>query len=197
MVFPKILFDYYHELKLDNQEFIFLIYLLNSSVKLNPTIMSKDLNLSIPDFMRVMDNLIGKDCIKIELMSEGNKKEEWISLEPLYKKLALKLTQEEEIKTDLYSEFEQEFARTLSPMEYELINGWLQNGSTEETIRLALKEAVFNGAHNLKYIDRILYDWGKKGIKTKEDVQKDREKWNKGTPKKDLFDYDWLNENDD
>mgnify|MGYP002520477974 CR=1 FL=1 len=32
----------------------------------------------------------------------------------------------------------------------------------------ALKEAIYNGVTSLKYIERILYDWRKKGYKTKD-----------------------------
>ena len=194
MVFPKVLFDYYHELNIDNQEFIFLIYLLNNSCRLDATIMSNDLKIDVPEFMKMMDDLISKGLISIVLKG---KKEEWINIDALYKKLALYLISEtKEEKTDLYSLFEQEFGRALSPMEYELINGWLANGSKEETIILALKEAVYNGVFKFKYIDSILYNWGKKGIKTKEDILKERKNYQKNVKNTELFDYDWLNEND-
>ena len=51
----------------------------------------------------------------------------------------------------------------------------------------ALKEAILNGVRNFKYIDKIIYDWSKKGTKTraKEDNSNDE-----------LFDYDWLDDNE-
>ena len=49
----------------------------------------------------------------------------------------------------------------LSPMEYEIIKAWLDNDMSEELIKEALKEATFNGVSNLRYIDKILYEWGK------------------------------------
>ena len=66
-------------------------------------------------------------------------------------------------------------------------------------IVLALKEATYNGAANLRYIDKILYEWKKKGIKTKEDVEKQRKQFQqkKELQTKELFDYDWLNERED
>ena len=62
-------------------------------------------------------------------------------------------------------------------------------------ITLALKEATYNGVSSLRYIDKIIYEWGKKGIKTKEQVEKDRKQFknNENNNKKELFDYDWLN----
>ena len=82
-------------------------------------------------------------------------------------------------------------------MEYEIINAWLDNSFNEELVILALKEATYNGVSNLRYIDKILYEWEKKGIKTKEDVEKERKKFeSKKVESKELFDYDWLNDNE-
>ena len=44
-----------------------------------------------------------------------------------------------------------------------MINGWLEKGISEDTIKKALKEAVLNGVRNFKYIDKILYTWSKDG----------------------------------
>ena len=82
-------------------------------------------------------------------------------------------------------------------MEYEIINGWLDLDYTEELIICALKEAIYNGTTSLRYIDRILLEWHKKGIKTKEDVEKNKIEFKKKKEKnksEELFDYDWLNE---
>ena len=110
-------------------------------------------------------------------------------------KLAFSLNEvEEKEDTNLFSTFETEFGRTLSPMEYEIINSWKDNGYTDELITLALKEATYNGVSSLRYIDKIIYEWGKKGIKTKEDVEKNKKQFkNNNSTKKELFDYDWLN----
>ena len=105
-------------------------------------------------------------------------------------------TKEEDSNSNIFSLFEKEFGRTLSPMEYEIINAWFDSGYSEELITLALKEATYNGVSNLRYNDKIIYEWGKKGIKTKEDVEKDRKKFKSNSKKKELFDYDWLNDED-
>ena len=83
---------------------------------------------------------------------------------------------ENKTSTSLFEMFEQEFGRTLSPMEYEIINGWINDNFSEELIIEALKEATFNGVSSLRYIDRILLEWKKKNIKTKQDVQKTQKK---------------------
>ncbi|MFF2089969.1 DnaD domain protein [Paenibacillus sp. NPDC058174] len=66
---------------------------------------------------------------------------------------------------NLFSVYEQEFGRLLSPMECETISTWLdQDGYADELIRFALKEAVFAGKLNLRYIDRILFEWGRNRV---------------------------------
>ena len=108
------------------------------------------------------------------------------------------LTRSEEQKETIYDTFEKEFGRTLSPMEYQIINAWQDNNIEVETILLALKEAVYNGVNNLRYIDRILSEWSKKGIKTKEDLDKDKANFIKkksiNVETVEQSDYDWLND---
>ena len=83
--------------------------------------------------------------------------------------------------------FESELGRTLSSFEYEMINKWIEKGVQEDTIKNALKEAVLNGVRNFKYIDKIIYEWSKNGIKNKMKEEKHDE---------DIFDYDWLDSNE-
>jgi DNA replication protein DnaD len=46
----------------------------------------------------------------------------------------------------------------------------LKSGMNEDLIIGALKEATYNGVSNLRYIDKIIYEWGKKGFKNMNDV---------------------------
>ena len=80
-------------------------------------------------------------------------------------KLSLNKQKEYLKYTDIFSKFENEFARSLSPIEYETINNWLNNNVSEEIIASALKEAVINGVTNLRYIDKIIYEWTRKSKK--------------------------------
>lgn len=199
---PQILFYRYKELNLTLDELYFLIYLLNSdSLVFNPKKMSMDVDMDMSKILEMVNNLSGKDVLALELKKEGNIRNEYLSLEKLYNKLGFLLINEkvEEPIPHLFDIFEKEFGRTLSPIEYELINGWLNNEFSEELVRCALKEAVYNGVSNLRYIDKILYEWKKKGIKTIEDVEKNKMKFhqdkeNEETP--DVFSYDWLNDNE-
>jgi DNA replication protein len=82
---------------------------------------------------------------------------------------------------NLFQLFEQEFGRPLSPMEYETINGWLdQDGYAEELIRFALKESVFAGKLHFRYIDRILLEWSRNRVTNVEEAKIHAQKFRAG-----------------
>lgn len=199
---PFQLFKNYKSFELTEKDLIFLIYFINEEKTFNPKKMCFILGCTQVELLEEIDLLSSKGVLKLKL-TDTQPKEEVIILDSLYKKLVTSITQfdspsNEEEKKTIYDLFEQEFSRTLSPIEYELIGGWLEAGYSEEMISLALKEAVYNGATRLTYIDKILYEWKKKGIKNKADYEKDKMHFQNNKreikPKKELLDYDWLNE---
>ncbi len=195
---PKIFFTHYKNLEINDKEFIVLMYLMNYNGGFNPKYIGSELGISFKEILELINDLCEKGFIEIEVRDIRGMKEEYISLNKLYEKLAfLVLNQEKEDSkpNNLFSIFEKEFGRTLSPIEYELINAWKENHFSEELILAALKEAVLNGVSNLRYIDKILYEWNRKGIKNVSELQKQKE----SKPKKDLdvFHYDWLNDDDE
>ena len=197
-VSKELLFNY-KKLNITDSELIILIYLTNQSSSIyNPKQVSNDLNIDLNSVLELINSLCEKNIIKIDMKKVNNVRNEVINLDSLYEKLAFSLNEvDEQDDNNLYSIFETEFGRTLSPMEFEIINGWKDNGYSEELIKLALKEATYNGVSNLRYIDKIIYEWGKKGIKTKEDVENNRKSFkNNSNKNKELFDYNWLDDKD-
>jgi len=198
--FPKLLLTHYHVLNIDDKDLVMLIYLINDKdLAYNPKKISDELHIPLNNVLEMINELVAKDILKIEIKKVNNMRTEYISLDSLYHKLAFKVLNEEEKKdhNSLYSTFEREFGRTLSPIEYELISGWQgSNEFSDELILLALKEAVYNGAFNFRYIDKILYEWKKKNIKSKADVEADHKSF-KTKKAEELVDYDWLNEKKD
>lgn len=195
MQLPKILLNNYVKLNLTDRELIILIYLINDAdTTYNPSKISSELNIPIKEILDSISKLSDKGFLKIEIVKVDKVRYENLSLDNLYKKLGFLIVNEEDKVTNIYDTFEKEFGRTLSPIEYEIISN-LEKNYSEELILLALKEAIFNNAISLKYVDRILSDWKKKNIKSAFDVEKEKIKFKekKETPKE-LFDYDWLNE---
>ena len=192
---PSILLKNYRNLNITDSELIILIYLINSDKTFNPKKISKDLNFKLNETMSLITSLTDKGIIKIDVINK-KVREEIFNLDELYNKLAFLIINGKETKSsNIFDVFEKEFGRTLSPMDYEIISDW-QKDFDDNLILLALKEAVFNNVNNLRYIDKIIRDWSKKGIKTEQDVINDRKKFESKKSSKKLFDYDWLNERD-
>ncbi|MEK3965789.1 MULTISPECIES: DnaD domain-containing protein [Paenibacillus] len=88
---------------------------------------------------------------------------------------------DKEESRNLFSIFEKEFGRPLSPMECETISSWVdQDRYPEELILLALKESVFAGKVHFRYIDRILLEWARNRVKNAQDVKTYTQKFRNG-----------------
>ena len=150
------------------------------------------------EIMKAFESICNKELVNIKMQkNKDGKIEEIIDLTPFYESIAIDISEKsrEVTKENIFNAFENEFGRPLSSMEYELINNWINKGISEELIREALKEAIFNGTLTLRYIDAILGEWTKNGFKTAEDVNVYLKK-RKTTRKQndELFDYNWLDD---
>lgn len=185
-------------LKLSLEEFIMLTYFDNDyNSYLNMDELSKNIGLSSEKAYEIFTNLLSKKLIdvKTEKDIEGRMIEK-VCLDNFYTMIVEEKQNiiKEEKKTDIYAEFEKEFARPITSMEYEIIGAWLEHNYSEELIVGALKEAVYNGVRNLRYIDKILYEWNKKGFKTMNDVNNHLRKKDEKKEDSELFDYNWLDD---
>lgn len=208
IVVPMYFFKRYKDLKVTLEEFVFLMYLYNLGNKylFDPNKFSSDLNIDLSTVMNYISSLTDKRLIRVEVLkNDKGLMEEVVILDDFYKKLSLitigEANNSSGVDSDIFSIIEKEFGRTLSPIEYEIIKAWLDNNMSEDLIKEAIKEATFNGVSNLRYIDKILYEWGKNGIKTVKDVENNRKKRN--AKKKDevvdddlldMVDWDWFDE---
>lgn len=199
IVIPRMVFNNYKRLNITEEELVILIFIidLGSKISYNPDIFVNELNIEKFKAMEIINSLYEKKLIDIIVeKNESNKTEEFISLDLLYNKILnlFKETKDDNIEnTDIFSIFENEFGRTISPMEYEIIKGWVNDKFSYEIIIEALKEATYNNVTSLSYIDKILYEWNRKGLKTKEDVIKDKNNYRNNKKKPiDIFDYNWL-----
>ncbi len=209
-VVPFYLFQLRKKFQLSLEEFIFLVYLSNLGTKIifDTNRFAQDLGMTKEEILSYLDILTEKNYISIEVIkNEKNVMEEYVVLDLFYEKLANVMIDdinqakiEEEKNSNIFEVIEKEFARPLTSMEYEIISAWLEDGTKEDLIIEALKEAVYSGVCNLRYIDKILYEWGKKGIKTPQDVANNRLKFKEKQEKKEkleLFEYDWFEDGED
>lgn len=178
--FRYLLLEYYKKLKISENELavIFMIdhLLSQKNTLVTPDLLSLKMNLSTKELDKIMVGLIEKNFLVYDI---GKKTK--ISLKPLQKKLyeafQLSLAKEQEISSseeksqyisNIYEVFERELKRSLSPLELSLINEWVNDGFSDETIINALHETLRKGKKTLKSVDKLLVQW-----KTRDDIEKE------------------------
>lgn len=188
--------------KLSLNEFLVLMYLDNDyNDNFEIELISKSLGLSTNDTLEAFNSLMLKGLVSLDSVKDLDSRfNEVVNLDKVYDVASESIESDakEETKEDIFKTFEKELGRTISPMELEMINGWLATGTSEEIVLGALREAIYNGVSNFRYIDKIIYEWGKKGFKTMDDVNtymKNRRKSKDkeiGEKEQEILDYDWL-----
>ena len=195
LIIPSFLYKNINKLNLTLEEFILLVYFINlkDNITFDMNKIKEDVNLESSEILELINNLNEKNYISIETKKNNGVIEEFISLDLFYNKMSSMLLdgEKEEKNSDIYSLFEKEFGRTLSPSEYEQISNWLQNDISEEMIKEALKEASLSGVHTIRYIDSIIFNWSKKGYKNTTDIKR---KTSNDEKIETIYEYDWLNE---
>jgi DNA replication protein len=183
---PAILISQYKNIGINEHELMLMIHLLSFLEKGNefptPKELSERMTITDSECTEVLRKLIQRGFIEIidGYSPEGIRYEKY-SLKPLWEKLVEQflLSQKEDQhvnkqseETDLYTCFEHEFGRPLSPFECESLAMWMDDDHHDPgIIKAALREAVMSGKLNFRYIDRILFEWKKNGIKTIEQAK--------------------------
>ncbi len=209
MVIPLYLLKNYKSLKISLDEFIFLMYLYNKGNRclFDPNKYSIEINIDLSKVMEYIGNLTDKGLVKVEVIkNDKGVMEETVILDDLYNKISFIMMEDYNKKdtdgSEIFQYIEKEFGRTLGSIEIQIINAWLESNISEDLIKEALKEAVLNGVTNLKYMDTILYEWGKDGVKTVEDVEKRRKKRRNYKDKAqdidmDIVDWNWFDDEEE
>ncbi len=186
LAIPKLLLKYYKSIGLNEEEFVLLLHVHSSIESGNsfptPDELSERMSCHKEHCMEIIKYLIQHSFLQIEGTTgmDGVMHESY-TLRPLWEKLLHYLSdlenkqvkrENEQVEINVYTMFEQEFGRPLSPMECESLTMWLdQEDHSPLLIKAALREAVMSGKLNFRYIDRILFEWKKKGIETLEQAQ--------------------------
>lgn len=142
---------------------------------------------------RWIKDLEKKKYIEIEYIRENKEiKQRKIKIIGIHKceqgySQKVKGNKEEEYKeinkeSNIFELVEKNIGRSISPIEYEVINKWDYD---PKVIELAIRESILNNAKTIKYMDRVLFNWEQNGIKTEEDAKRYIEEFsNKVKPKK-------------
>lgn len=179
----QLFFSHYKAINIRDEEAILLLHLIAFGEAGNhfptPQNLVERTHFSENKVVTILQRLMQKGLIQIEKhLDQNGIHYEYYAFHQLWELLVDCIEQQQndvkelfskEEEGDIYKLFEQEFGRLLSPMECETIGMWFdQDKHSAALIRLALKEAVLSQKLSLRYIDRILFDWKKKNIKTVE-----------------------------
>lgn len=205
IVIPLYIYKLYPKLNIDLETFLFLMYLYSFGDKIifDAHRLSEEFGATLENILSYIDKLSTNKLINFEIIkNDKGISEEYISLEYFYEKISLLLIEDDDssIESDSKTVFEfieKEFGRVLSPIEYEIIKAWKESNINNELIEQAVKDSVFKGVTNLRYVDKILYEWQKKGFKSWEDVEENKKKFKKEKPEKmEVFEYNWLEDDE-
>ncbi|SER12420.1 DNA replication protein [Gracilibacillus ureilyticus] len=208
---PKALMLNYQKLGINEHQLVLLLFIHISQTAgiqfPTPEQLAEKMSISTEECSKHLRKLIQLGYLEIEEDDTGGVLKEMYSLETLWHKIYAGGNQEtstEEVQIgEMFRRFEQEFGRPLSPFEIERINQWLDEEKYSiDLVYAALREAVLMSKLNFTYIDRILIDWKKKGVRSLDQAKqtsKSFHEFQKSEPKQDnshrkkLY-YNWLEE---
>ena len=205
IVVPLDFYRRYKALNISLEEFIFLMYLRGKGnlFLFDPSQIALELGYDTIKVLELISSLSDKKLLLISTVkNDKGIVEEKVDLSLFYERLAAVILEdnnslEKQVDSNVFSAIEKEFGRTLSPSEIEFIKAWSSNFSSDIIIE-AVKEAMLNGVSSIRYIDKILYEWDKKGLKTGEEVRHFLNNKNKEIKEPvELFDYDWFDEDEE
>ncbi|WP_028549341.1 DnaD domain-containing protein [Paenibacillus sp. UNC451MF] len=191
---PYLLLKHYHQWKLSEVEVMLMIHVMAFMEKERkdfPTLEELQARMTVPGekVIAALQKLLKEGLLSIDDSVDpvsGIQFEKY-NFNPLLERLAScwyeemqksKKSSEPVVRKDIFSIFEKEFGRPLTPMELESITGWLDKDSyPEELILAGLKEAVFAGKVHFRYIDRILLEWSRNRITTVEQAKEHSQKF--------------------
>lgn len=215
---PSLLIENYHAIGLNEQECMLLIEIHSFIIRGDhfPTFdnLSNRMTLDETACADMLRSLVQHGFLSIVQKTDNDIYSESYSLQPLWEKLIRFAFRNEtsavqsETEDALYTLFENEFGRPLSPIECETLAMWTdEDHHSPSLVKAALREAVVSGKLNFRYIDRILFEWKKSGIKTLDQAKEHGDKIRHRQPSKRTArasdsdqapkkpSYDWLDQN--
>lgn len=196
---PLLFFQYYKELGITDEEGIVITHLLafqQQNIDFpTPGDLAARMKMQLNEISNQLQKLVQRGFLEITQGKDSNGKlTEKYSLYPLWDRIVQLVEmktqnqfeqQQKKAEGEIFRLLEAEFGRLFSPMELETISMWIDvDHHSPEIIKLALKEAVLAGKLNLRYIDRILYEWKRKNIRTPQQIQQQAEQFRQHTMQK-------------
>ena len=206
LVLPSALLLHFKELFPSSDDFLVwqFFYLQNTSAldELSPSQIAETIGKELADVNQSISNLTENGLLQyrtielngeIELIFDASLAFERLdSLLDTQTSAATAPNSKNQLK-DLVETFQQELGRLLTPFEIEDLSKTVkEDGIKADLIKEALREAVFNGKPNWKYIQAILRNWRHEGIQSVAQVEAKRAEREANNPKQVQASADFL-----
>ena len=205
LVLPTELLFHFHEIFDNSDDFLVwqFFYLQNTTSleEISPVQIAESIGKSVTGVNRSMSNLTEKGLLQYKTIALNGEIEAVFDALPALERLdkivenhsSVAQAISQNVLKDLVETFQQELGRLLTPFEIEDLTKTIQDDKTSpELVTVALREAVFNGKANWKYIQAILRNWRREGITTVAQVEAKREEREAANPQNITVSDDFL-----
>ena len=206
LVLPNDLLFHFHKIFDNSDDFLVwqFFYLKNTTSieEISPNQIAESIGKSVAEVNRSMSNLTEKGLLQYKTIVLNGEIEAVFDALPALERLdeivgshsTTVQTVPQNVLKELVETFQQELGRLLTPFEIEDLTKTIQDDKTNpELVIAALREAVFNGKANWKYIQAILRNWRREGITTVSQVEAKREERETTNPQNITVSDDFLN----
>lgn len=205
LVLPSALLLHFKELFPSSDDFLVwqFFYLQNTTSleEISPVQIAESIGKSVAEVNRSMSNLTEKGLLQYKTIALNGEIEAVFDALPALERLdeivesrsSVAQTVSQNVLKDLVETFQQELGRLLTPFEIEDLTKTIQDDKINpELVTAALREAVFNGKANWRYIQAILRNWRREGITTVAQVEAKREEREAANPQNITVSDDFL-----
>ena len=205
LVLPTELLFHFHEIFDNSDDFLVwqFFYLQNTTSleEISPNRIAESIGKSVTEVNRSMSNLTEKGLLQYKTIALNGEIEAVFDALPALERLdeivesrsSVAQTISQNVLKDLVETFQQELGRLLTPFEIEDLTKTIQDDKINpELVIAALREAVFNGKANWRYIQAILRNWHREGITTVAQVEAKREEREAANPQNITVSDDFL-----
>ncbi|WAH35155.1 DnaD domain-containing protein [Alicyclobacillus dauci] len=184
---PYDLLNNYAGLGIHAHEMIMLMQILasgqvNGTTELSAQDLGDLCGMSSKEIMLSVERLVREGFLGIgERWDDSGAHVSYFDLQPLWERLRGKPVVQPKAQTwrqDPLTMFEEEFGRPLSALECDQVRTWLgPDGYPEWMVVEALRESVLANKYSFKYIDRVLFDWQRHQVQSRQDLEQYRQQY--------------------
>ena len=206
LVLPSALLLHFKELFPSSEDFLVwqFFYLQNTTAlgDVSPSQIAEIIGKEVADVNQSISNLTENGLLQYRTIELNGEIELIFDASLAFERLDSLLDTQTPVATapnpknqlkDLVETFQQELGRLLTPFEIEDLSKTVkEDGIKADLIKEALREAIFNGKPNWKYIQAILRNWRHEGIQSVAQVEAKRAEREANNPKQVQASADFL-----